>query len=319
MTFDPTRDGLVIQTVRAGELATALPRLARDASVRLLEVRAARRLAREPVPGARPMSATPTPTPVTTGRPPTARSSAILALHAAVVLPAPAVGGGAGAVRRRAPVRAARPRRRRARPSGRSRTSPPTASSALVVPIAALVIGDSVLGAEVRAGTFHFTWLSPTPTGRSCSVAGSAARSSRSSRSRRRARSPRSSPARPTSVGPASLAAAVGARAYVAVFIAIGCLTRRTAVWSLAFVFLVERLLGAALTGIAQLSPTWESRAIFVGCSTTRPAGSCARASPPAGAAVVRLLIVSARRPGHRHLAHASPPPAGCGGLVRTG
>ena len=53
--------------------------------------------------------------------------------------------------------------------------------------------------------------------------------------------------------------------AYVAVFIAIGCLTRRTAVWSLAFVFLVERLLGAALTGIAQLSPTWESRAIFVG------------------------------------------------------
>src|SRR4029079_15026258 len=34
----------------------------------------------------------------------------------------------------------------------------------LVMPIAALVIGDSVLGAEVRAGTFHFTWLSPTPT-----------------------------------------------------------------------------------------------------------------------------------------------------------
>jgi ABC-type transport system involved in multi-copper enzyme maturation permease subunit len=34
----------------------------------------------------------------------------------------------------------------------------------LVVPITALVIGDSVLGAEVRSGTFHFTWLSPTPT-----------------------------------------------------------------------------------------------------------------------------------------------------------
>src|SRR4029079_9999759 len=33
----------------------------------------------------------------------------------------------------------------------------------LVMPIAALVIGDSVMGAEVRAGTFHFTWLSPTP------------------------------------------------------------------------------------------------------------------------------------------------------------
>jgi len=34
----------------------------------------------------------------------------------------------------------------------------------LVMPITALIIGDSVLGAEVRAGTFHFTWLSPAPT-----------------------------------------------------------------------------------------------------------------------------------------------------------
>ena len=34
----------------------------------------------------------------------------------------------------------------------------------LAMPIAGLVIGDSVLGAEIRAGTFHFTWLSPTPT-----------------------------------------------------------------------------------------------------------------------------------------------------------
>src|SRR5262249_60781179 len=29
----------------------------------------------------------------------------------------------------------------------------------LIVPIAALVIGDSVLGAEMRAGPVHFTWL----------------------------------------------------------------------------------------------------------------------------------------------------------------
>ena len=34
----------------------------------------------------------------------------------------------------------------------------------LVVPIAALVIGDAVLGAEVRSGTFLFTWMSPAPT-----------------------------------------------------------------------------------------------------------------------------------------------------------
>ena len=40
VTFDPSRGGLVVQTVRARELATALPRLARDLSVRLREVRA---------------------------------------------------------------------------------------------------------------------------------------------------------------------------------------------------------------------------------------------------------------------------------------
>jgi ABC-2 type transport system ATP-binding protein len=40
VTFDAGRGGLVIQTLRARELATALPRLARDQSVRLLEVRA---------------------------------------------------------------------------------------------------------------------------------------------------------------------------------------------------------------------------------------------------------------------------------------
>jgi ABC-2 type transport system ATP-binding protein len=40
VAFDTTRDGLVIQTVQARDLATALPRLARESSVRLLEVRA---------------------------------------------------------------------------------------------------------------------------------------------------------------------------------------------------------------------------------------------------------------------------------------
>jgi ABC-2 type transport system ATP-binding protein len=40
VTIDGSRDGLVIQTVHARELATALPRLARTAAVRLLEVRA---------------------------------------------------------------------------------------------------------------------------------------------------------------------------------------------------------------------------------------------------------------------------------------
>jgi ABC-2 type transport system ATP-binding protein len=40
LTFDSVRAGIVIETLQARELATALPRLARDASVRLLEVRA---------------------------------------------------------------------------------------------------------------------------------------------------------------------------------------------------------------------------------------------------------------------------------------
>ena len=39
VTFDSKRDGLVVQTVQARELAVALPRLAKDSSIRLLEVR----------------------------------------------------------------------------------------------------------------------------------------------------------------------------------------------------------------------------------------------------------------------------------------
>lgn len=164
----------------------------------------------------------------------------------------------------------------------------------LVVPIAALVIGDAVLGAEIRGGTFLFTWMSPTPIwqivlGRwvggalvalvtiapACAVAAVVAGSA-------------------GSAGPILLAAAVEATSYVAVFLAIGCLTTRTAVWSLAFVFLIERLLGAALTGIAQLSPTWESRAVFVGLLEDPPARLVRAGIPSGGGAVVRLIIVSA-------------------------
>jgi ABC-type transport system involved in multi-copper enzyme maturation permease subunit len=163
----------------------------------------------------------------------------------------------------------------------------------LVMPIAALVIGDSVLGAEVRAGTFHFTWLTPTPTwqivlGRwlggalvalvtitpACALAAVVAGS-------------------PTSALPALVAAAAGSVSYVALFIAIGCITRRTAVWSLAIVFLVERLLGAALTGIAQLSPTWESRAVFVGLLDDPPNRLIRDGIPAGGWAVGRLVIVA--------------------------
>lgn len=164
----------------------------------------------------------------------------------------------------------------------------------LVMPITALVIGDSVLGAEIRAGTFHFTWLSPAPTwqivvGRwlggsgvalltiapACALAAVLAGS-------------------PSSAGPAFVAAAAGSISYVALFIAIGCITRRTAVWSLAVVFLVERLLGAALTGIAQLSPTWESRAVFVGLLDDAPERLVRDGIPQGTSAIGRLLIVTA-------------------------
>ncbi len=163
----------------------------------------------------------------------------------------------------------------------------------LVVPIAALIIGDSVLGAEVRAGTFHFTWLSPVRTwqivvGRwlggslvalvtiapACTLAAYVAGT-------------------PESARPALIASAVGSVSYIAIFIAIGCLTRRAAVWSLAFVFFVERLLGAALTGVAQLSPTWESRAIFVAWIQDAPLRLVRSGIPHGGAAIVRLALVT--------------------------
>ncbi len=39
MTFEAKRDELIVQTLRAREVAVALPQLAKAASIRLLEVR----------------------------------------------------------------------------------------------------------------------------------------------------------------------------------------------------------------------------------------------------------------------------------------
>jgi ABC-type transport system involved in multi-copper enzyme maturation permease subunit len=163
----------------------------------------------------------------------------------------------------------------------------------LVVPIAALVIGDAVLGAEVRSGTFLFTWMSPAPTwqivlGRwlggalvaLVTIAPAAALAALVAGA-------------PGTAGPVFVAAAVESVSYVALFIAVGCLTRRTAVWSLAIVFLVERLLGAALTGIAQISPTWESRAVFVGLLDDPPSRLVREGIPQGGAAIGRLAVVT--------------------------
>lgn len=163
----------------------------------------------------------------------------------------------------------------------------------VVLPIGCLVIGDAVLGAEVRSGTVHFTWLSPArfasivagrwaagwvvavlalavPCGLAAVVAGV----------------PDAAPA-------LGFAAAAGAAAYVAVFVALGAMTRRAVVWSLAVVVLAERLLGEALSGIAQWCPGWLARGVYADLGPD--AGRLLRNGVPEGAdAVVRLAVITA-------------------------
>jgi len=162
----------------------------------------------------------------------------------------------------------------------------------LVLPVTCLVIGDAVLGAEVRSGTFAFTWMSPVPTslivigrwlGGTIAAAGTLAVAFALAALVAGA---------PDTAGPVAVSGAFGAAAYIAVFIAIGCITKRAAVWSLAFVFLFERLLGAALSGIAQISPSWEARAAFVGLTDVR--SDLEREGIPQGnAALVRLVLLT--------------------------
>jgi ABC-type transport system involved in multi-copper enzyme maturation permease subunit len=162
----------------------------------------------------------------------------------------------------------------------------------LVLPITALVVGDAVLGAEIRRGSFTFTWMSPVPVrqivlarwlggtlvaGGSIGVAFALAAVVAGS---------------PSSIGPVVLGGVFGAGAYVAVFMAIGAVAQRAAVWSLAFVFLVERLLGAALSGIAQLSPSWEAQSVYGGLADL-PDDLRREGIPDGTAAIVRLVIIT--------------------------
>jgi ABC-type transport system involved in multi-copper enzyme maturation permease subunit len=162
----------------------------------------------------------------------------------------------------------------------------------LVLPVAGLVIGDAVLGAEVRRGTFAFTWLSPVPVWQVV-----AARWLGGAIVATACVAPAFAAAAfvagvPESAGPAALAGAVGGAAYVAVFMAIGAIAKRAAAWSLGFVFIGERLLGEALTGIAQISPSWEARALFVGLADT-PAKLEREGIPHGWAALIRLAIIA--------------------------
>ncbi|MFP5319750.1 MAG: ABC transporter permease subunit [Acidimicrobiia bacterium] len=162
----------------------------------------------------------------------------------------------------------------------------------IVLPIGCLVIGDAVLGSDVRNGTLHFTWLSPIPrwtivvgrwltgTAVAAGVLGIA-----SALAAVVGGAPDQAPAMFLSV-------AAGSAAYVAVFVALGAIARRAVVWSLAFVVLVERLLGAALDGIAQLSPGWLARSAYAGL--TDATDLLRSGVPSGGAAVSRLLVVTA-------------------------
>jgi len=163
----------------------------------------------------------------------------------------------------------------------------------VVLPVGCLVIGDAVLGSEVRSGTLHFTWLSPAsfvtivvgrwlaglgvavlalgvPFGLAALVAGV-----------------------PAAIGPLFLAAVAGSAAYVGVFVMLGALTRRAVVWSLGFVVLGERLLGTALSGLAQWCPGWEARAVYAKLGPSA-ADTLHRSGVPEGnAAVIRLVLIA--------------------------
>jgi hypothetical protein len=164
----------------------------------------------------------------------------------------------------------------------------------LVLPLTCLVIGDAVLGADIRSGTFPLTWLSPVGFGTivvgrwlggwivalvslvpalvlATVVAGV-----------------------PDGAGAMAIAGAAGSAAYLGLFVMIGAAVRRAAVWSLAVVFLGERLLGGVLSGIAQISPMWESQQVYAGLADDHGGGLLLRSGTPNGwSAVVRLAIVA--------------------------
>lgn len=169
-----------------------------------------------------------------------------------------------------------------------------TAFFGLVLPIASLVVGDAVLGAEIRSGVFSFTWLAPVHlltivAGRW--LGGSALLCAALV------------PAVLAAVhvggaggvaGPFLAATALGGVAYCAVFMAIGATFRRSAAVSLVYVLLIERLLGAVLSAVAQLAPGWLSRAVVTGEVDGLPDRLVRDGVPTGGEAVARLAVVTA-------------------------
>lgn len=163
----------------------------------------------------------------------------------------------------------------------------------LILPLTCLVIGDAVLGADVRAGTFPLTWLSPVPfrtivAGRwlggwlvaLVTVVPAMAAAALAA-------------GVPGAAGPMAVAAASGAAGYVALFLMIGVVVRRSALWSLAVVLLGEWLLGTPLTGIAQLSPLWQAQQVFAGLWPEGGDEILRDGMPSGWGAVVRLALIT--------------------------
>jgi ABC-2 type transport system permease protein len=161
----------------------------------------------------------------------------------------------------------------------------------LILPLTCLVIGDAVLGADVRAGTFQLTWLSPVnfwvvalgrwlggwlvalvtlvPAMTLAAVIGGV----------------------PDAAGPMAIATAAGAGAYIALFLMLGVVVKRSAIWALAVVLIGERLVGSELTGVGQLSPMWEAEQTFGGL--WEHGDRLLRTGMPGGwSGVVRLVLI---------------------------
>jgi hypothetical protein len=165
---------------------------------------------------------------------------------------------------------------------------------ALILPLGCLVIGDAVLGADARAGTFQLTWLSPVRFGTiaigrwlggwivalvtivpafglAAVIAGQS-----------------------DAAGPMMIAAAAGSAAYIALFLLLGVLVKRSTIWSLAIVLVGERLVGSELSGVGQLSPQWEGLQAFAGLWADGQEYILRDGMPEGWAAVVRLAVISA-------------------------
>jgi ABC-2 type transport system permease protein len=161
-----------------------------------------------------------------------------------------------------------------------------------VLPFACLIVGDAVLGAERRSGLLTLTWLSPasfaTIVGGRFVAAWAVANVALI-------------PAMVVAVaiigqleaaGALVLSVVAGSAAYLALFMAIGVLTRRGMLWSLGFVMVGEQTVVPVISSLAQLSPQQLAQSVYAGLG---PLGEVVeREGVPSGwGAVLRLAAIT--------------------------